>query len=93
MWSSLTVLLLATSALGSPLAKRSAASYAGLASIDVFPPPSATVDTVLFPDATVVGFPSPTATGAEALLIATALVFTKKTDLTLPFGGRRPVRR
>lgn len=37
-----------------------AATYVGVTTSDVYPPPGATVDTALFPPESVLGFPGPT---------------------------------
>ncbi|RSH79544.1 uncharacterized protein EHS24_001596 [Apiotrichum porosum] len=49
----------------------SAAPLIGIVTADSFPPPNTLPNTALFPDATVVGFPGPTKTGAEPLAFVT----------------------
>lgn len=44
----------------------------GVTSADIYPPTGTQVDTGLFPDRTVVGFPHVTRTGAEPLAFVTA---------------------
>lgn len=52
-----------------------------LNSADVFPPPNVTPNTSIFPDASVVGYPGPTATGLEPFACQTAASFPQHTDI------------
>lgn len=54
------------------LATTSAAPVVGSTQADIFPPTGTQVDTGLFPDRTVVGFPHVTRTGAEPAAFYTA---------------------
>ncbi|KAK6957081.1 hypothetical protein Daesc_002366 [Daldinia eschscholtzii] len=52
-----------------------AAPHAGSATSDLYPPPSTSVDSALFPPEEEVGFPGPTPTGVEPAAIQTAAVY------------------
>lgn len=61
----ISVLTLLSGALAAP-------ARVGVTSADIYPPTGTQVDTGLFPDRTVVGFPHVTRTGAEPLAFVTA---------------------
>ncbi|KPI35328.1 3-phytase A [Cyphellophora attinorum] len=70
--------------------QQSAASFAGKATSNVFPPASTNVNTVLFPPESVVGFPGPTQTGIEPAAAQTAPLYPYNTGPAASFPLVQP---
>ncbi|KAF3068449.1 3-phytase A [Daldinia childiae] len=71
----LSALLVQSSTAADDTAFITASPHAGSATSDLFPPPSTSVDSALFPPEAEVGFPGPTPTGAEPAAIQTAAAY------------------
>lgn len=65
----------------SPLFKRDAASFVGTLTTDIYPPPSATVNTAAFPNESEIGYPGVTQTGAFANALETAIAAPLHTNV------------